>query len=127
MSTEAIAAFKAKLAAQNPLSELASTPVPLATFLTIYSQAEADCYTEYMEGARRLYKYLSPLDYCWDQYPAALSLDFRVPELLLTYPAGELASIIAPKATPTSTDPLVIRAQVIKLIILTTVSIRIQQ
>ena len=121
----AIAAFRSKLAAANPISELASVPTPLHVLLSIYSKAEIECYKNYMEGAKTLYKYLSPIDYQWDKYPQALAPGFRVPGALASSPIQELSKIIVPKSTPASSVPLTVQAQTIKLVILTLIDITI--
>ncbi|PHQ81753.1 MAG: hypothetical protein COB66_01390 [Coxiella sp. (in: Bacteria)] len=65
-------------------------PTPLATFLLIYTKAEKECYIDYMEGARRLVKFLSPISIpC---YPES----YRVPALLSGYSTYEVAKILLP-------------------------------
>jgi hypothetical protein len=65
-----LAARIAKLRAStntSPLSEATNT-TPLETYIRLYNKAKGSengggsCYTNYMEGARALYAYLSPIE-----------------------------------------------------------------
>lgn len=69
------------------------SPTPLATFLLIYCKAEDACYTDYMEGAKALYKYLSPIE-----FPAVPDTFFprNIPAILVGYELLELEKIMTP-------------------------------
>ena len=72
-------------------------PTPLSTYLSIYNRAtlyEGRCYTDYMAGAKILYKYLSPIEV------PVISEDLlptHIPALFHRYEIGQLAQIIAPR------------------------------
>lgn len=66
------------------------TPTPLATFLLIYTKANDECYVDYMEGAKRLIKYLAPIEI--DDYYS----DAKIPGLLSGYESYELAKLLTP-------------------------------
>lgn len=86
---------------ESPKSELSATSTTLATFLTIYTKSNPECYLNYMEGAKTLLAYLAPfgtpLDYELDKYPEASSLEFKVPSLLIGYESRELAKLLEPR------------------------------
>lgn len=66
---------------------------PLATYLAIYNKSSYECYTSYMEGARVLYKWLSPIDI--PEIPED-KLPKQIPGLFNTYAIQQLAKILAP-------------------------------
>ena len=71
-----------------------TSPTPLATLLYIYNHARYDCYIDYMEGAKALIKYLSPIE-----MPNTFPKYFPVPSLLLNYELTELAKLLSPPLT----------------------------
>ena len=74
----------------------ATIPTSLATYLYIYTHSFSECYTNYMEGANALAKYLAPIDIKIVSYP--------VPDILCSYELTELARVLRPQATiPLST------------------------
>lgn len=91
MSTtvEKLAALKEKLDTSIVSSD--TTPFPLAAFLLLYTKAHEECYIEYMEGARILYKWLGPIDIPPDMWNNKV----RAPKLLRSYETRELAKILA--------------------------------
>jgi hypothetical protein len=88
MSADAIAAFK-----------LARSPSPLAMYMTVYLQANRECYLDYMLGARALANYLQPIN-----VPVVTT---TVPLMLRSYELHELAKALAPyTSTPLSTNQI---------------------
>lgn len=73
------------------------TPTPLWVYLYIYTRASGICYMNYMEGAKLLYKYLSPIELPIDKFAAIEDEHCPVPTLLSGYDSWELAKIIDPK------------------------------
>ena len=78
----------------SPRSETIEA-TPLRTFLFLYTKANTECYEEYMEGAKALYKYLAPLYFPY--IPAIYNIDCPVPSLLRGYESLELAKVITPR------------------------------
>lgn len=76
--------------------KLSRQPSPLSLFLTIYCKANRECYMEYMRGAKALLAWLGEIDYPTDRYPEILNPNFRVPNLLRSYPLNELAKMLEP-------------------------------
>lgn len=72
------------------------SPTSLSTYLAIYNKAknEGDCYINYMEGAKILYKYLSPIEI--PVIPDNL-LPTYIPRLFHGYEVQQLAMILAPR------------------------------
>ena len=66
------------------------TPTPLWTYLYIYAQAQRECYTPYMGGAKALLKYLEPLSF--PNIPD-IEKNYRVNGLLNCYELEELAKV----------------------------------
>lgn len=71
-----------------------TTPTPLRTFLYLYIQSKDECYRDYMAGAEKLIRYLSPIE-----FPAFDSLT-PVPDILRTYEMTKLAELLSPKRNP---------------------------
>lgn len=71
------------------------TPTPLYIFLLLYTRTNHISYIDYMEGAKALYKYLSPISY--PDIPAIYDKNCPVPRLLRGYESLELAKILAPR------------------------------
>ena len=87
------------------------SPTPLSTFITLYNKAtdiyhpdpnvpiiKGSCYTNYMEGAKILYKWLSPVTI--PEIDPAL-LPSYTPELLDSYAINQLCDIITPYSQKT--------------------------
>lgn len=83
-----------------------TSPTPLATFLGIYNRAKdvyhpdpevpiikGSCYTNYMEGAKILYKWLSPI--VIPDIPANLLPTFE-PAIFHSYEITQIANILSP-------------------------------
>ena len=83
MSNSTLAAFKEKL-------EAAAAPTPLWVYLYIYHKSRGGCYTSYMEGAKALYKFLSPIAIptCYD------GEEFQLPTYMYGYESDEMATIL---------------------------------
>jgi len=75
----------------SPLS-LSRESTPLKYFLYIYTQANSECYRDYMQGAKALYKFLAPVE-----FPDFTAIDenYNVPRILQTYEMQEIAKILA--------------------------------
>lgn len=67
------------------------TPTQLRTFLLIYTRTVKDSYTNYMEGAKALYEWLSPIQ--WPDYPA-IDDNYKLPRYCESYELEELAKIL---------------------------------
>ena len=78
----------------SSLSEAANTPTPLATFLAIYNKAGREGYNDYMQGAKALYKYLSPI--IIPVIPEADKLPDTMPAIFHGYEVNQLVAILAP-------------------------------
>ncbi len=88
-----------KFAALRAKQEL-SKPMPLRTFLYIYSRARHDCYIEEFLGAKALIKYLGKPELPVKQYPEILNPSFSVPILLGGgYDSQQLACLLAEEGT----------------------------
>lgn len=87
-------AIKNRLNTSPVDAESIGVPTPLSTFLLLYSKSQHDCYIEYMEGARALYAFLSPVEYP-EEYLRAIDENYTVPSLLKGYESSQLATIVA--------------------------------
>lgn len=69
------------------------SPTSLETFLRIYNKCrDGECYTDYMEGAKLLHSYLSPIS-----IPPDLVVNSFMPALFHAYEVQQLAKILAGK------------------------------
>ncbi len=66
-------------------------PTPLATYLHIYNHSRYESYISYMEGAKALAKYLSPID--------IQVSNTTVPQILVSYDLVEIARVLEPHTT----------------------------
>ena len=69
------------------------TPTPLWVLLYIYNTCNHECYTDYMEGAKILVNYLSPIE-----MPVLPLTSTPLPRILINYELTELAQLLVPKA-----------------------------
>lgn len=100
LTTATAISLSARLAAlresKNPSPKSTdSSSTSLATFLSIYNKSRGECYINYMEGAKALYHWLSPIDIPTDTMPLA-----KLPDFLITYEINQLAALLVP--TPDS-------------------------
>lgn len=99
----------------SPISEEGrKTPTSLDTYLLLLTKAENECYIDYLDGARRLYKYLSPIII---DYPSDRKID-RVPALLTGYYTAELEKILAPRRAGEELDSWLDRRNIASINIL---------
>lgn len=54
--------LRKRIASKEAESLALKTKTPLAVYLTIYANADKECFIEYMYGAELLYNWLSPID-----------------------------------------------------------------
>lgn len=74
-------------------SELESTPTPFSIFLSIYNKAGHDCFINYMEGAKAVYKWLSPIDI--PDIPNHL-LPKNIPGIVCNYTVEKISHLFYP-------------------------------
>lgn len=106
MSTMTLAERLAKLRenTNTSMTSDSSSTTPLSTYLEIYNKAssyEGSCYTNYMEGAKILYKYLSPIE-----IPVIDDslLPTYIPAIFHKYEIQQIASILAPRSAHNNID-----------------------
>ncbi len=79
-----------------------TSSVTLSTFLLLYNKAAKECYIEYSQGAKDLYRWLtfpsSPLDYEVNKFPLIDDPDWKVPATFTGYAQNELATLISGEA-----------------------------
>lgn len=71
------------------------TPTSLETFVRMYNKAGKACFIDYMEGAKRLYAYLSPIEI---PQGIVFTKDLPVAGLISAYSAQRLTQILCGKS-----------------------------
>lgn len=90
-----MSALTDRLAALRETTNISTTsdaknPTTLETYLRLYNKSKGECYKDYMQGAKALHKFLSPIAYPKDLiFYCTLRSD-----LLDNYAVGQLANII---------------------------------
>lgn len=96
-------------------SDLATISTPLSAYIAIYNRSKKEGYANYMQGAKALYSYLSPIDI--PDIPIE-SLPSYIPDIIHRYEVDRLANILAPKESFASIDQwLAERKRVERLIV----------
>ena len=83
-------------------SSIPAKPFTLSFYLYLYNRARHDCYTNYMEGAKKLFLFLTsdetvPLNLEISKYPEIENPCYPLHTLVLSYELNQLAIILSGK------------------------------
>ena len=89
------------------------TPTPLWVFLYIYNSANSECYINYMDGAEKLVRYLSPIE-----MPVLPLTSLPLPRIVLGYELTALAQLLSPTLTISNINESLTAVRVAELAII---------